>query len=110
MDEKYPLNATPNSASKALDCCAEFSQLQSPGRSDSKDVRIATKKRLKIRQCGGLGLRLASLDDLPELRLGRGWLPEFDLVAVGVVDPGEAAVGFVHALGVYLYSLFFQAG
>src|SRR3954465_44503 len=36
-------------------------------------------------------------------------LPEFDFVAVGVVDPGEAAVGFVLTLRVNFDAFFLEA-
>ena len=32
-------------------------------------------------------------------------LPKLDLIPLNVIDPGKAAVGFIHALGVNLYSL-----
>jgi hypothetical protein len=32
-------------------------------------------------------------------------LPELNLVPVRVIDPGKATVGFVHSVGVDLYSL-----
>jgi hypothetical protein len=42
-----------------------------------------------------------------EIRLGgdHQWLPEFDAVAFGVGDPGEAAIVFVLALGIDGYAV-----
>ena len=34
-------------------------------------------------------------------------LPELNLISIRVIDPGKATVGFVHSLGVNLYSLLF---
>src|ERR1700722_7936560 len=36
-------------------------------------------------------------------------LPELNLVSIRVIDPGKAAVGFIHSLVVNLYALLFQA-
>src|SRR5579859_3074197 len=43
---------------------------------------------------------LRSARSLPRLLLRSQRLPEFDLVAVGIVDPGESPVGFVLAFGI----------
>src|SRR5262249_29403532 len=34
-------------------------------------------------------------------------LPELNLIPIQVIDPGKAAVGFIHSFVVNLYSLFF---
>ena len=36
-------------------------------------------------------------------------LPELNLVPIQVIDPGKAAIGFVHSFGVNLYPLLSQA-
>ena len=41
------------------------------------------------------------------LGLCRQRLPELDFIPVQVIDPGKAAVGFIHSFGVDLYSLLF---
>src|SRR6202044_1250030 len=45
---------------------------------------------------------------IPLLPLGRQRLPQFDLVAVGIVDPREPAIICVLALGINLDALFLQ--
>src|ERR1700722_17077243 len=41
------------------------------------------------------------------LRLCGQRLPELNLIPIQVIDPGKATVGFIHSLGVNLYSLLF---
>src|SRR5208282_2954196 len=41
------------------------------------------------------------------LGLGGQRLPELNLIAIQVIDPGKAAVGFIHSFGVDLDSLLF---
>jgi hypothetical protein len=44
---------------------------------------------------------------LLELGLCGQRLPELNLISIRVIDPGKAAVGFIHSFGVNLYSLLF---
>ena len=58
--------------------------------------------------------RTAATENRLSKRSGRplglcGRLPELNLIPIRVIDPGKAAVGFIHSFGVNLYSLLFQA-
>ena len=39
------------------------------------------------------------------LGFGYRWLPELNLVPIGIIDPGKTTVGLIHPFGVNLYSL-----
>jgi hypothetical protein len=72
---------------------------------------LQVEQRMILLQSTFIEIRGSDRSDcwLIEALLGfcRHWLPEFNLVPIGIIDPGEATVGLIHPFGIDLYSLQF---
>ncbi len=70
------------------------------------DLCIEAFHEAKIQRTAATENRLSKYIGRP-LGLCGQRLPELNLIAIRVIDPGKATVGFIHSFGVDLYSLLF---